>query len=196
MSLAIAIRDSRLIGYYDYEPVSDVSEKLSRKWAQERNYLKGSASDWLPTVDASFRTIRDECQNAGWDGPGSLAISDQVIAITEKVVRALFTLVPKGTPAPDVIPEADGEICLHWVVDTEQQLSISIGAHGKINFAGQFGKEGVIHGWQPVDTTSARLWMVLFKKLQSMWQGSSRQLPAGVQPEELLTSFVVSTRTN
>jgi len=24
-----------------------------------------------------------------------------------------------------------------------------------------------------------------------MWQGSSRQLPAGVQPEELLTSFVV-----
>src|SRR5687768_7673460 len=35
-----------------------------------------------------------------------------------------------------------------------------------------------------------RLWIVLFKKLQSMWQGSSRQLSAGVQPEELLTSFV------
>ena len=155
MSLAITIGDSRLIGDYDYEPISDGSKVISRRWAQERNYLKGSASDWLPTVDASIRTLRDECQKAGWDGPGSLAISDQVIAITEKVVRALFTLVPKGIPAPDVIPEADGEICLHWLVDTEQELSISIGAHGKLNFAGQFGKEGVVHGWQPVDTTSA-----------------------------------------
>ena len=154
MSLAIAVPGSRLAWDFDYEPVSDGSKVISRRWAQERNYLKGSASDWLPTVDASFRTLRDECQKAGWDGPGSLAISDQVIAITEKVVRALFTLVPKGIPAPDVIPEADGEICLHWVVDTEQELSISIGAHGKINFAGQFGKEGGIHGWQPVDTTS------------------------------------------
>ena len=155
MRLALEIGDSRLIGYYDYEPVSNDSEVLSRKWAHERNYLKGSASDWFPTVDASFRTLRDECQKAGWDGLGSLAISDQVIAITDKVVRALFTVVPKGIPAPDIIPEADGEICLHWVVDTEQELSISIGAHGKINFAGQFGKEGAIHGWQSVDTTSA-----------------------------------------
>jgi hypothetical protein len=174
MSLAIAIGDSRWIVDYDYEPVSDGSKVISRSWAQERNYLKGSASDWLPTVDASFRTIRDECHIAGWDGPGSLAISDQVIAITEKVVRALFTLVPKGIPAPDVIPEADGEICLHWLVDTEQELSISIGTHGKINFAGQFGKEGVIHGWQPVDTTSPS---ALDKSLQDVTKYLARLYP-------------------
>ena len=154
MSLAIAIRDSRLIGNYDYEPVSDVSKALSDKWAQERNYLKGSASDWLPTVDAVFRVIRDECQKADWDGPGSLAISDGVIAITKRVVEALFTLVPKGTPAPDLIPEADGEIWISWVVDRDSQLSISVGAHGKINFAGQFGTEGGIHGWQSINATS------------------------------------------
>lgn len=154
MNLALPISDYQLIGYEDYEPASDVGEKLTRKWAQEKNYLKGSASDWLPTVDAALRSLRGECQKAGWDGPGSLAISDQAIAITEKVVGVLFRLVPKGLPAPDIIPEADGEICLRWVVDTEQELSISIGAHGKINFAGQFGREGGIHGWQPLDTTS------------------------------------------
>ncbi len=71
---------------------------------------------------------------------------------TETVVRALFALLPKSTPAPEVIPEADGEICLSWVVDSERQMSLSFGAHGKINFAGQFGKEGGIHGWQPIDT--------------------------------------------
>jgi len=154
MSLAIAFGDPRLVGDYDYEPISDGSKLINRRWAQERNYLKGSASDWLPTVDAAFTTISDECQKDGWDGPGSLAISDRLIAISEKVVGALFTLVPKGIPAPDVIPEGDGEICLRWVVDTERELSISIGLHGNINFAGQFGKEGGIHGWQRVDATS------------------------------------------
>lgn len=174
MSLAITIGDSRLIGDHDYEPISDGSKVISRSWAQERNYLKGSASDWLPTVNAAFRSFRDECQQTGWDGPGSLAISDQVIAITEKVVRALFTLVPKGIPAPDVIPEADGEICLHWAVDTEQQLSVSIGVHGKINFAGQFGKEGVAHGWQPVDTTSST---ALDRSLQEIARYVARLFP-------------------
>lgn len=174
MNLAIPMRDYRLIGYQDYEPVSDVGEKLTRKWAQEKNYLKGSASDWLPTVDAAFRSIREDCQKAGWDGPGSLAISDQAIAITEKVVGILFTLVPKGIPAPDIIPEADGEICLRWVVDAEQELSISTGAHGKINFAGQFGREGGIHGWQPVDTTSPT---ALDRSLQEIAKYVARLFP-------------------
>jgi hypothetical protein len=154
MSLAIAISDSRLSGYYDYEPVSHVSDELSRKWAQERNYLRGSASDWFPIIDAAFQSIRNECKNENWDGDAALPITEQVIAIAEKVVEALFTLLPKGTAAPDLIPEADGEICISWSVDAERLLSVSVGAHGKINFAGQFGKEGGIHGWQPIDATS------------------------------------------
>lgn len=155
MSSAIAIRDSRLIGYYDYEPVSDFSKVLNSKWAQEKNYLKGSASDWLPTVDAAFQSIRSECKNANWDGQEAVAISDRVIAVAEKLVVALFSLIPKGTPAPDLIPESDGEICLSWAVDADRLFSLSVGAHGKINFAGLFGKEGSIHGWQPIDATSS-----------------------------------------
>jgi hypothetical protein len=154
MSLAIAIGESRLIRHHDYEAVSDVSKVISRKWAQERNYLEGSASDWLPIIDATFRGVRDDCRKADWDGQGALAITDRVIATAEQVVRALFELLPKGTPAPEVIPEADGEICLSWVVDSVRLLSLSVGAHGKLNFAGQFGKEGGIHGWQPIDATS------------------------------------------
>jgi hypothetical protein len=155
MSLAIAIGDSRLIGNYDYEPVSEGSKAISRKWAQEKNYLKGSALDWAPTVDAALRKLHTECQRDGWDGLESVGISDQLIAVTKKVMETLFFLLPKGIPAPDIIPEADGEICLHWVVDSEQELSVSVGTHGKINFAGQFGREGGIHGWQTIDTTSS-----------------------------------------
>jgi hypothetical protein len=154
MSSAIAIRDFRLMGLHDYEPVSDISQVLRRKWAQERNYLKGSASDWFPSVEAALRVIRDECQIADWDGQGAVAITDEVISLAKKVVAALFALVAKSTPPPDVIPEADGEICISWSVDSERLLSLSIGAHGKMNFAGQFGKEGGIHGWQQTDATS------------------------------------------
>jgi hypothetical protein len=154
MSLAIAIKGSRLPWSYDYEPISDVSQGLSRRSNEEKNYLRGSASDWLPTINAALQSIRSECNLNDWGGHGTIAITDQVIAFAEKVVTALFVLVPKGTPAPDIIPEADGEICISWSVDTDRQLSLSIGAHCKINFAGRFGEEGVIHGWQPVDATS------------------------------------------
>jgi hypothetical protein len=177
MNLAFAIGDSRLIGHYDYEPVSYFSKVISRKWAQEKNYLKGSASDWLPTVDAALRGLRDDCQKADWDGQGALAITDKVIAITENVVGALFTLLPKGIPAPDLIPEADGEICISWSVDTDRQVSISVGAHGKINFAGQFGKEGGIHGWQPIDTTSPS---ALEKSIQDVAKYLARLFPPTV----------------
>ena len=178
MSLAIAIEGSRLVGHYDYEPVSDVRNLRSRKWALERKYLNGSASDWLPTVGAAFRGVREECQKADWDGQGALAISDQVVTNTEKVVDALFALLPKGTPAPEVIPEADGEICISWVVDSDRLLSLSVGAHGKINFAGQFGKEGGIHGWQPVDTTSPT---ALDKSLQEVAKYLARLFPPTVR---------------
>jgi hypothetical protein len=154
MSSAIAISGTRLSGYYDYEPVSPVSEVISRKWAEEKHYLKGSASDWFPTVDAAFKNIQSECQSANWDGQGSLAITNEVVVVAKKLVDALFGLVPKGTPAPDIIPEADGEICISWAVDMHREFSLSLGAHGKVNFAGQFGKEGGIHGWQPIDTTN------------------------------------------
>ena len=154
MSLAIAIRDSVFNGFYDYEPVSQLSGEVTRRWAEERNYLQGSASDWFPTVEAACQVIRSECNTADWDGQGAFAVNDQVIAITENIVRALFALVPKGMPAPEIIPEADGEICINWTADPEKLLSLSVGAQGKINFAGQFGTEGGIHGWQPIDATS------------------------------------------
>ena len=100
---------------------------------------------------AALTAIRVECRKANWDGQQAMPVSEQVITVTEKVVEALFALLPKGTPAPDLIPENDGEICLSWVLDTDRQLSLSVSPANKVNFAGLFGKEGSIHGWRPID---------------------------------------------
>jgi hypothetical protein len=70
------------------------------------------------------------------------------------IVDVLYRMVPAGTPPPDIVPESDGEISLTWTIDTSRIFSLSVGAHGKMNFAGQFGTEGGVHGWKPLDASS------------------------------------------
>lgn len=152
MSIAFARGGLHLIGHEDYEPVSDGGQTIRRMWAQDRNYRRGSASDWFPIIEAALLGIRNGCGRVGWDGDDALAVSDRTIDVTAKLTECLFTLLPRGTPAPDLIPEPDGEICISWSVDADRVFSVSVGAHGKMNFAGQFGKEGALHAWQPIDS--------------------------------------------
>jgi hypothetical protein len=154
MSTAIAIKGWHPIHNGGYEPVSEDSGAIQHTWKKERNFLTRSASDWLPAVEAALRGIRDECRNPDWDGDGAVPVTDHVINLAARIAEALFALLPKGTPIPDLIPEADGEVCISWSVDATPMFSVSVGEHGKINFAGQFGSEGGIHAWQAIDETS------------------------------------------
>jgi hypothetical protein len=155
MSVAILGR-SDWLGYEDYEPVSDFSRAIERMAAQRKNYREGTSLDWFPIIEAALLNIRDECTQPNWDGDGAIPVGERTINLAGKVTECLFSMLPKGTPAPDLIPEFDGDISISWSVDTNRIFSISVGAHGKINFAGQFGVEGAQHGWQPVDATSRR----------------------------------------
>lgn len=152
MTIAITARGLRLVGHQDYEPVSDGSQAIRRMWAADRNYRRGSASDWSPIVEAALLGIRNECARVGWDGQEALPVSDQTINLVARLSDCLFGLLPRGTPAPDLIPESDGEICITWSMDVDRLFSVSVGAHGKLNFSGQFGMEGAVHAWQPIDS--------------------------------------------
>lgn len=154
MTLAIAIPGAGRAWDIAYEPVTDDSREIQRTWAQKRNYLEGSASDWLPTIEAVLRGIRNDCRKDNWDGSGANPVTDRTISLTGEIAETLFTMLPRGMPAPDLIPESDGEICISWSVDTDRLFALSVGEHSKINFAGQFGKEGSIHGWQPIDAAT------------------------------------------
>ena len=154
MKLAFATTSLSFADDADYQPVSADSQMLSRRWADERNFLKQTASDWTPVTRAALDDIRRVCRAANWDGEGAQPIAPRTIAIAEAVVAALHSMLAKSTPAPDVIPEADGEICLSWSPDEHRVFSVSLGQHGNANFAGQLGHEGGRHGWQPIATTS------------------------------------------
>ncbi len=146
----------RLVHDAGYELTSEVGREIQQSWVKRQNFLSNTASDWFPLIDGAVGVIRAECKNEGWDGQGSMPVSDITIALAQKVIGALFESLPKGTPAPDAIPEYDGEICVSWTLDKAQEFSLSIGAHGKINYAGRFGGKGDVHGWQPINSSDGQ----------------------------------------
>jgi len=151
MSILIAVANWPWVDE-DYVPVSDSSSTMRRTWRIERNLLRRSASDWLPAIEGALRDIRHDCGNAGWDGQGASPVRDRTIELAGIIAASLFDALPRGTPTPDIIPESDGEICISWAVDAKRVFSLSVGEHGKINFAGQFGGNGGVHAWQRLDT--------------------------------------------
>lgn len=156
MSSAIAAVHPLLGGVEPYEPISDGSKKISRRWVEVRNVLAGSAADWLPTIIASLKEIRNQCRSENWDGEGAHATGDEAFVLAEQVLERLFALLPKGTPAPDIVAEHDGELSISWSGAPELVFALSIGAHDKVNYAGQLGKWGAVHAWQTIDTSNAR----------------------------------------
>lgn len=154
MSCAIAVPRLQFGASDDYEPVSDGSQILSGLIDGVRNVLRGTAADWLPTALASLEEIRATCRRVAHAPVDGSVNIEGALDNAEQVLERLFVLLPKGTPAPDLIPEEDGELCISWSVGSGQVFALSVGAHDKINFAGQFGKRGGVHAWQPIDRSS------------------------------------------
>ena len=154
MRLAFANTGLSSVDTDSYQPVSEASQTVSRRWAEERNYLRQTASDWIPLARAAFDEIRQHSSTANWDGEAAAPISAETIRLADLVVQSLYSMLPKGTPAPEIIPEGDGEICLSWSPDDTRVFSVSLGEHGIANFAAQLGRRGGRHGWLPIATTS------------------------------------------
>lgn len=88
-----------------------------------------------------------ECATEDWDGYGAAAISRSVADRARRFLDAL----PHWMPAPDIVPEADGEIAIEWDLAPMRIFSVSIGKVGPLHFAGLFGKNKELHGAEPFD---------------------------------------------
>ncbi|HKR92648.1 hypothetical protein [Novosphingobium sp.] len=69
---------------------------------------------------------------AGWDGPGSIAPSPQLLRDIEKTLSVL----PVHTREPDVeVDSSDGSVCMRWETPAEDQvLSLTFPGNGKVVF--------------------------------------------------------------
>ena len=109
---------------------------------------------WMATKAASplqaraisaLGKLAQECGKAGWDGLAAEAISIHTI------VRAADFLcsLPQWMCAPDLVPEADGNLAIEWYFGPHRSFSVSINSEGPVHYAGLFGGEEEIHGVAP-----------------------------------------------
>jgi hypothetical protein len=125
-------------------PTFSFSAGTSRDFQEvKRAAIAGDAASTLPArAFADLARVAHECANERWDGYNAKAIS---VATCERV-RAFLSDLPVWMPAPDVVPEADGEVAIEWYVAPNQTLSISIGEAGPLHYAGLFGNNEEQHG--------------------------------------------------
>lgn len=109
------------------------------------------ASNWSSTVDAELSEIRIECGQTNWDGYGGDPITLEVLRRASAISAALFALVPPGIPAPDAVPEGDGNVSLSWTRDRHRRFSVSTGEDGLLSFAGIIRRGVERHGTEEFD---------------------------------------------
>jgi len=65
---------------------------------------------------------------------------------TAEAAMAFSILLPRSLPAPEVAPEADGEISFDWLGPSGKIFSVSVNATGRLAYAGIFGRKSKVHG--------------------------------------------------
>ncbi|HLF09904.1 MAG TPA: hypothetical protein VJA26_01725, partial [Gammaproteobacteria bacterium] len=73
-------------------------------------------------------------------------------------VAAFLDNLPSWMSAPEIVPEADGEIAIEWYRAKDQTFSISVAENGPLHYAGLFGRDEEVHGVEPfADSVPIRL---------------------------------------
>jgi hypothetical protein len=128
---------------------------LRKVLSDAKRELQTAASSAQSLALTSLMRVLEECSQAGWDGYGARAVSDQAAFRTIAFLNAL----PSSLTPPDIVPEPDGEIAVDWDFGPSLQLSISVGPSGPLPFAGvigeDYGQPRVRHGTEPFESVVA-----------------------------------------
>ena len=79
------------------------------------------------------------------------ADSETVPVTTDTANQALTfaLLLPRSLPIPEVAADPDGEISFDWIGNAGKMFSVSVGANGRVSYAGRFSDVRKTHGiWQ------------------------------------------------
>lgn len=85
---------------------------------------------WVELADAA-----SEAASRNWDGYGAKRVDPFAYHQAERFLAAL----PTTTPVPNVSVDRDGEVSVSWNIEPDWVFSVSIGATGRLSYAGLFG---------------------------------------------------------
>ncbi len=112
-----------------------------------KRHVRAVASSMQSLAYPTLEDVMVQCSQHDWDGYNAKPISQVVY----ERVRSFLDALPMSLPAPDIVPEADGEIAVEWDLGANRIFSVSIGEGNGLHFAGLFGSGVERHGVEPFD---------------------------------------------
>ncbi|MGA7538983.1 MAG: hypothetical protein WBW93_09460 [Steroidobacteraceae bacterium] len=118
---------------------SDFGIETAKRIARANSRVGVAAQNWEPQIAAAAAAIQADCSMPDWDGEQAAPVSTEALALAQRVAALFYCFVPRDTPAPELLPDADGDVSLSWTRDRERMFAVSIGNHNKLNYAGRLG---------------------------------------------------------
>ncbi len=112
-------------------------------------------------AEGDLAKVVAECSEPKWDGYSAALISKATHEAALRFLRAL----PASLPAPDIVPEPDGDIAFEWEYGKWKILSVSVNSKGRVAYAAILGRDKRKRGSElfddvvPVDILSI-LWSI------------------------------------
>jgi hypothetical protein len=114
-----------------------ISQSL-RELLQELREPISSGEGYADAV-AQLEDLLVECAEVDWDGYGAAPID---LAAFEQAQR-LLEVLPSSFSFPFVSADPDGEVSFDWFQGDSDVFSLSVGADGRLSYAGVFGPSRV-----------------------------------------------------
>jgi hypothetical protein len=138
---------TRLLRFTSSSPTAgSTAGRVMRALEDVERHAAEAATDWEPVLFCAIREIANEYSVAGWDGHAAVAISAQVRARALAFALVLRARLPAGTPAPELIPEPDGELSISWETAPGLVFSVSVGRSDRLHYSGLFARGVEQHG--------------------------------------------------
>ncbi len=129
-----------------FAPATPAEVEAGREAAYVRRELERLLRDYAAP---RLQPLVLEIENLSFEGRKTENLEPGAIPVDEETAGAAISfarLLPRSLPAPEVSPEADGEISFDWVGLEGRMFTVSIDRTGRIAYAGRFGDKSKIHG--------------------------------------------------
>lgn len=146
---------------------SSESDTVRQEIKDAKRHYRAAAISLQSTLEEVVIT----CSRPDWDGYGARPISQAV----HVQARAFLDALPMWLPAPDIVPESDGEIAIEWDVESNRIFSVSIGADGTLNYAGLLGDGVERHGVENFDEVVPTVIIQAIEELYRRYRAASQR---------------------
>lgn len=130
------------LGFEKRPPATSVEAGVVDRLLSQVNAARDNSSylgQGLARARGALKSARLEARSENWDGYGARPVDPSSYFIASQFIESL---APRNLPT-DISVDPDGEVSVNWDFAADRTFSISIGADGRLSYAGRFGPNRV-----------------------------------------------------